>query len=202
MLERWEVGKHGMTFLHSLFHGRNHVAVGRHHNRYVAVLAERIGHNLRGNPHVRLLFLVSVVQEIAVLALELLPQILPKNQFALGFAALLCKELRAQLISLEESVLSQAFPIILHTGREILHRHQLLIRAHERLEQLHHIQPVILSPAVLPQPIVEVEPVNIHNDLLLIHISFAFVFSKNKPTFLGAGGPRYFPPEGDFVLQR
>ena len=25
-------------------------------------------------------------------------------------------------------------------------------------------------------------------------------FQKNEPTFLGAGGPRSFPPEGDYVL--
>lgn len=66
---------------------------------------------------------------------------------------------------------------------KILDGNKLLIRAHEHLEQLDYIKPIIFLPfSIALQSEIEIESINIdYNALFLIHIPIVYI--KNKPPF-------------------
>lgn len=86
-------------------------------------------------------------------------------------------------IGLKKGILAKTLVYIIRLCRKILDGNKLLIRAHEHLEQLDYIKPIIFLPfSIALQSEIEIESINIdYNALFLLHIPIVYI--KNKPPF-------------------
>ena len=164
ILRRWHKHMNRMFRCEALddFNRRNHVTISRNDNRNVAALGKQIYKHPRRDSYIRLLFLIGFNLKSTILTLYLLFLINPKMKF----------EFRIRLIRLEKFVLVViCLRIINRTGRIVIHFYQFLVRQHHPLKKLHNVKPIMTLPLTTSvfKPIIEVVPVNVHNNFLLIH---------------------------------
>lgn len=169
VLVRREIYKNLLTSFCCKFDSRYHVTISWYYNGYITILLIGICYNLCGYSYISFLFLMGMNNISAFeTGYRFFSDTYPISTWILDFLYWLEKR---------------------HSGEDFGLYHQALPKntwrqqAHEHLEQLDYIKPIIFLPfSIALQSEIEIESINIdYNALFLLHIPIVYI--KNKPPF-------------------